>query len=133
MKNIIVLGGGTAGLMSAIMLKTRFNNLNITVIKSKEIGVIGVGEGSTEHFADFCQYVGISVKDLINATDATLKKGIKFTNWNGDNTHRPLALYLSKCAIISIAYGNTSTDLTAEGEIAYARNYQDYDIPDSCW
>lgn len=87
MKNIVVLGGGTAGLMSAVMLKTRFNNLNITVIKSKEIGIIGVGEGSTEHFSDFCTFTGIHKKDLINATDATLKKGIKFTNWNGDNKY----------------------------------------------
>lgn len=85
MKKIIVLGGGTAGLMSAIMLKTRFENSDITVIKSKDIGIIGVGEGSTEHFSDFCQFTGIAAKDIINATDATLKKGIKFTNWNGDN------------------------------------------------
>jgi tryptophan halogenase len=85
MKEIVILGGGTAGLMSAVMLKTRFNNLNVTVIKSKEIGIIGVGEGSTEHFSDFCKFVGISKKDLINQTDATLKTGINFKNWNGDN------------------------------------------------
>ena len=48
---IIVLGGGTAGYVSALILKERFREtINIKVIKSKDIGIIGVGEGSTEHW-----------------------------------------------------------------------------------
>ena len=45
MKNICIIGAGTAGLISALMLKQSLN-VNITIIKSDKIGIIGVGEGS---------------------------------------------------------------------------------------
>ena len=52
LKNIIVLGGGTAGLVSALIMKRTFD-VDITIVKSEEIGIIGVGEGSTEHWLGF--------------------------------------------------------------------------------
>ena len=45
-----IVGSGTAGLISAIMLRRAFPNSQITVISSSDIGIIGVGEGSTEHW-----------------------------------------------------------------------------------
>ncbi len=86
-KNLTVLGGGTSGLIAALILKSRFSNLEVTVIKSSEIGIIGVGEGSTEHWTSFMRICGISVNELIKETDATFKTGIKFINWNGDNDY----------------------------------------------
>ncbi len=84
--SVIVLGGGNAGLMSALYLKTALNNLDITVIKSKKIGTIGVGEGSTEHWTRFAQAVGINIIELIEQCGATIKIGIKFEDWHGDGT-----------------------------------------------
>jgi tryptophan halogenase len=84
---IIVLGGGNAGLMAALYLKTALPALDITVIKSKNIGTIGVGEGSTEHWTPFAVAVGINILDLIAECGATIKIGIKFENWHGDGTH----------------------------------------------
>jgi tryptophan halogenase len=84
--SLIVLGGGTSGLVTALILKNTYNNINIKLIKSSSIGIIGVGEGSTEHWAQFMNAVGINVNELVKETDATFKTGIKFTNWNGDNT-----------------------------------------------
>jgi len=84
MKNIIVLGGGTAGLISAITLKKTFPDYSIKVIESDNIGIIGVGEGSTEHWRRWVEYCGLDIRNLIRETDAALKKGIKFENWNGD-------------------------------------------------
>lgn len=85
--NAIVLGGGTAGLITALILKKTIPHLDITLIKSDSIGIIGVGEGSTEHFKHFQQILGVDLGELMEETAATFKMGIKFTNWNGDGKH----------------------------------------------
>jgi tryptophan halogenase len=81
LKDIVILGGGTAGLISALMLKTIFENSNVTIVKSSELGIIGVGEGSTEHWNYFEDFVGLNYLDTINNTDATVKIGILFKDW----------------------------------------------------
>lgn len=81
---ITILGAGTAGLISALVLKKTYPLYDINVIESSTIGIIGVGEGSTEHWKSFIDYCDINVHQLIRETDAALKKGIKFENWNGD-------------------------------------------------
>jgi tryptophan halogenase len=82
--SITILGGGTAGLITSLILKKWYPVLDITVIESSNIGIVGVGEGSTEHWSVFMKAVGIKLKDLISETGATFKTGIKFDNWNGD-------------------------------------------------
>ena len=62
---ITIVGGGTAGLISALILKTRFKDKELEIIKSDKIGIIGVGEGTTEHWSNFMNYVGIDQKELI--------------------------------------------------------------------
>lgn len=84
MDNFIILGGGTAGLVTALILRKSFPQYPVTIIESSEIGIIGVGEGSTEHWSDFCRFCEIDKAELVRETDATLKKGIRFDNWNGD-------------------------------------------------
>jgi tryptophan halogenase len=79
---IAVVGGGTAGLISALILKKRFPHIVIDVIYSGKIGIIGVGEGSTEHFRHFMDYVGIDQYEIIKNCDATYKMGILFDNWS---------------------------------------------------
>lgn len=78
---LLVVGGGTAGLISAIILK-KFLDIQIDVVYSKNIGIIGVGEGSTEHFSEFMKFVGIDNHSIIKECDATYKTGIMFENWN---------------------------------------------------
>ena len=60
MKKICIVGGGSAGLITALILKNRFSELQIDIIKSDKIGTIGIGEGSTEHFKDFMRFCGIT-------------------------------------------------------------------------
>jgi len=78
---IVVLGAGTAGLITALMLREKFPTYSITIIKSDSIGIVGVGEGSTEHWAWFMDYVGIDNEELLHETRATVKIGILFKDW----------------------------------------------------
>lgn len=81
MKKILIVGGGTAGLIAALLLKKRFSYLTVDLVKSDEIGIIGVGEGSTEHWKEFMDFMEISFSELIYETDATFKFGIYFKDW----------------------------------------------------
>jgi len=78
---IAVVGGGTAGFVTALILKRTYPSLTVDVIRSKKIGTIGVGEGSTEHWSVFMDYVGIQTSELINECDSTFKTGIMFEDW----------------------------------------------------
>lgn len=81
LNKISVIGGGTAGLVAGLILKTRFPSANINLIRSKKIGIIGVGEGSTEHWNEFMQYIGVPFQTVIRECDATFKCGIMFKGW----------------------------------------------------
>ena len=81
----VIVGGGTAGWLTALYINKHFPNDQITVIASSEIGILGAGEGTTPPFIDFLREVDISEKDLYNNCKATIKTGIKFTNWNGND------------------------------------------------
>ena len=80
-KNICIVGGGTAGLITALILKTRYHDISIEIVKSDKIGIIGVGEGSTEHWQEFIDFVGLDLIELIKETKATFKYGIMFEGW----------------------------------------------------
>lgn len=84
-KTLCILGAGTSGLASALILKQAYPTLDVTVVKSSEIEIVGVGEGSTEHWSAFMHFVGITPGDLVREAGATAKYGIKFDNWNGNS------------------------------------------------
>jgi tryptophan halogenase len=96
MNKLCIVGGGTAGLITALILKSRFSSLKIDIVKSDKIGIIGVGEGTTEHWLDFMQICDISEKELIRETNATFKGGIMFKNWTKNNYyHNTYGTYAS--------------------------------------
>jgi tryptophan halogenase len=78
---ICIVGSGTAGLVSALMMKKRFPDSQVDIVCSKRIGIIGVGEGSTEHWLSFANFVGINTNEMIKECDATFKIGIMFKDW----------------------------------------------------
>ena len=61
-RSIVILGGGTAGWMTANLLQQRWGEqgTKITLIESSAIGIIGVGEGSTPQLKFFFDKLGIS-------------------------------------------------------------------------
>lgn len=85
MKKIIVLGGGTAGWLTALFINKKFPNFSITLIEGDTVGTIGVGEGTTPHIINFLKDINIDPIHLIKNINGTIKNGISFENWNGDN------------------------------------------------
>ena len=84
LKNIVVLGGGTAGWMTASLLQKQWQHLGIkiTVVESPDIGIIGVGEGSTPLLKVFFDSLEISESEWMPECNATYKNGISFNNWS---------------------------------------------------
>jgi len=83
-KDIIILGGGTAGWMTANLMAKRWGNgqVNITLVESPDIGIIGVGEGSTPKLKDFFDTLGIEESEWMPECNATYKNGITFKDWS---------------------------------------------------
>jgi len=82
--NVVVVGGGTAGWLTSLLVKRYYPNIEVTVIESEEIGILGAGEGTTPHFVSYLDKLKIPTSELIKNCKATIKLGINFENWNGD-------------------------------------------------
>lgn len=76
---VLVLGGGSAGLLAALTLKRRLPDLDITVLHSPGIGIIGVGEGTAIGFVTHLfDYLKIDPNDFYRGAEPTWKLGIRF-------------------------------------------------------
>jgi tryptophan halogenase len=87
---IVIVGGGTAGWITAAMWVKYTNDYDITVIESTKIGIIGAGEGSTGTLPwlirDMWPDNSINEIDFLRKTKGTLKLGINLIDWKGDGT-----------------------------------------------
>ena len=82
---IVVVGGGTAGWLAAMMLqdvaRRKGAATTLTVIESSRIGTIGVGEGSTAVFRQMLRHFGLDEMEFLRETGATIKYGIRHRDW----------------------------------------------------
>jgi tryptophan halogenase len=87
---IVIVGGGTAGWITAAMWKKYTKDTEIVVIESSKIGIIGAGEGSTGTLPwlirDMWPDKSINEIDFLRKTKGTIKLGINLVNWKGDGT-----------------------------------------------
>jgi hypothetical protein len=83
-KRIVILGGGTAGWITANALIDRWGDkgIDITLVESPDIGTVGVGEGSTPQLKVFLDSIGVKESEWMPECKATYKNGISFANWS---------------------------------------------------
>jgi tryptophan halogenase len=93
---VVVLGGGTAGWMTAAALVRLLPHAcTVELVESEEIGIVGVGEATLPHLRAFVESLGIDEADFMRATHATFKLGIDFRDFGkiGDSYIHPFGSF----------------------------------------
>jgi len=85
-RNILIVGGGTAGWLTACYLAkfldlARHPSLTVTLVESPDIGIVGVGEGAFPTIRTTLQFLGIDEFEFVRETSATFKQGVRFEDW----------------------------------------------------
>jgi tryptophan halogenase len=85
-KSVLIVGGGTAGWLTAAYLARTLGTasgqgMQIKLVESAEIGIIGVGEGTFPSIRGTLAAIGIDEARFVRECNATFKQGIKFVDW----------------------------------------------------
>jgi tryptophan halogenase len=97
LRSVVIIGGGTAGWMTAASLAHRLQRLGavITVVESSSIGTIGVGEATVPAIRRYFQSLGLDAFEVMKATNGTIKLAIEFDGWKheGHSFMHPFGRY----------------------------------------
>ena len=100
-KNIVIVGGGTAGWLTCAVIAAEHcanaeNGMRVTLVESPDVKTIGVGEGTWPTMRGTLRKAGISETEFVRECDAAFKQGAKFAKWvtgeDDDAYYHPLVL-----------------------------------------
>ena len=80
-QHIVIVGGGTAGWLSACLLAAKLPGRRVTLVEAPDIPTIGVGEGTWPTMRETLSAIGIPEAEFISACDAAFKQGSRFDGW----------------------------------------------------
>ena len=81
-RKLVIAGGGTAGWMTALLAKRALGQaVEVELVESDQIGIVGVGEATIPPIQTFNRYVGLDERELLRETHGTIKLAIRFEGW----------------------------------------------------
>src|SRR5438477_6871068 len=97
LRSVVIVGGGSSGWMTAAALTKSFGKLlQVTLVESEEIGIIGVGESTVPHLRDFNRLLEIDEADFVRRTKGTFKLDRKSTRLNSSHMSISYAVFCLK-------------------------------------
>ncbi|MBT8450221.1 MAG: tryptophan 7-halogenase, partial [Gammaproteobacteria bacterium] len=127
LKNIVIVGGGTAGWMTAAAFAKHLpKQCKIRLIESDQIATVGVGEATIPVIRQFNTSLGIDEKEFMSRTNASFKLGIRFENWarQGDAYNHAFGYY--GIPINDVAFHHYWMKLQQQGK---GESIHDYCVP----
>ncbi|TWX72451.1 tryptophan halogenase family protein [Colwellia sp. C1TZA3] len=126
-KNIIIIGGGTAGWLTAAIIAAHHKDakkteLKITLVESSDIPTIGVGEGTWPTMKNTFHKIGLKESDVFKKCHAAFKQGAKFVEWvhgNGDFYYHPFTVPLGYGHIDLAPYVSNIENFARESNFQY--------------
>ncbi|MFC4699993.1 tryptophan halogenase family protein [Glaciecola siphonariae] len=100
-RNIIIVGGGTAGWLTCAVIAAEHcshsqHGIRVTLIESPDVNTVGVGEGTWPTMRGTLRKIGVSESEFFQKCDASFKQGAKFAKWvtgeDDDAYYHPLVL-----------------------------------------
>src|ERR1700761_7040800 len=131
-KKIVIVGGGTAGWMTAAYLrKTLDPSCHITLIESPNIRTIGVGEATFSTVKLFFDWLELEESEWMPACNAGYKMAIRFANWTaaGGHFYHPFQRYP---VVDGVNLGEWWLKLRHQGEIGAPFDYSCFAVPALC-
>ena len=80
-RDVLIIGGGTAGWLTAAFLAKLLTGVRISLVESQDIGILGVGEGTFPSIRGTLSTIGIDEARFLRAANGTFKQGVKFAHW----------------------------------------------------